>query len=134
MAVGDKVHFPFTEATVDSGTYIYSGTCKLVFSTGFVAANTYDVKVNGTAITTTTFATTSAAMLSTIATNLAAAAPIDTATVTGINEITIVPNAGYTLVFTDSIVAAGASQAKNSFLNTAGQSICVPMIYVKVIT
>lgn len=94
-------------------------TWVLSFDADFVADNTIDLTLNGTALTQTPFTTDHTTTLALLATNIAADADVTTATVTGAREITIVASAvNLALVFTSLVVAAGASQATGTFVAT----------------
>ena len=94
-------------------------TWVLSFDADFVTSNTIDLKLNGTALTQTVFTTDQATTIALLATNIAADGDVTTATVTDVREITIVASANdLALLFTELVVAAGASQATGTFVAT----------------
>lgn len=101
---------------VDSGLMIGENVWTLSFSADLVASNTFDLKVNGSAITQVTFATSNNVTVAAIATNIAAKAWVASAVVTNSatahnNTIVIKGKPNCKLSFADAAVAAGASQA-----------------------
>lgn len=97
-------------------TWIIEGTGQtIVFSADLVASNTINLKVNGTAMTQKTFATDSATTIAAIAAQLVTdfGTLIDTTTAgSGARTVKVVPIKGNgTVVITNIVVAAGASQA-----------------------
>jgi len=82
----------------------------LVFSATLVTSNEINGKVNGVAISATTFATSNAVTLAALATTLQAHASILTATSNGTNTITVTTEAYQEISLTDFVVTLGASQ------------------------
>jgi hypothetical protein len=64
MAIGDRIHLPFTEATMDSGHYLNNGYAKLSFSADLVAANSYTANINNSVVGPVPFNTDNATTVS----------------------------------------------------------------------
>lgn len=85
------------------------------FSTALVTGNVINGTVDGIAITPVTYATSNAATLAALATQLQALASIETAVSNGTNAITITYATGRTPVFGPFVVTGGAGQAVITF-------------------
>lgn len=93
----------------------------LVFAGDFVASNTIDLKVNGTAIAQVTFATDHATTAGLLVAAIAALTGIDCSLVASdaTNRTLRIESDGSTVAVTDIVVAAGASQTTGSVTYSA---------------
>ena len=89
------------------------GGVALTFDAALVASNTINLKVNGTAMTQITYASSNDATLDAIAAQMVTDFPtiIKYATRTTTRIISLTPVDGQTITLTDIVVAAGGSQA-----------------------
>ena len=84
----------------------------ITFSAALIASNKVNMKIDGSSITEITYATSNAATLSALATEIATKSGVATATVVGTRAIWVYPkNAQSINVITDAAVTAGSSQA-----------------------
>lgn len=103
MAIGDRIHLPFTEATMDSGNYLNNGYARLRFSANLITANSYTATVNGNALSATVFTSDNATTLAAINTKIAALSFVSSSRVLDAHNIEIVASTSADLTV-DTIV------------------------------
>ncbi len=112
-----------TPSSLDAVKASMVGPVKVLFSAGLVASNVYDLTINGVALSSTTYASSSDATFGAILTKIKASAAVEDAYFvesSTYRTIIILPVTNTALTLTGSAVTAGSSQATTTITTQTG--------------